>query len=149
MEEKKERKKSEELLAEVYRNCQLALESISDVLPEVEDAALKEEILRQHEEYEKISSKAAVLAKDKALEVKEPNPMKKAMMWTSVKMNTLADNSRAHIADMMIQGTVMGITSLKTSYGERPENDDKEISALAGELIALEENFEERLKTFL
>ena len=149
MEEKKERKKSEELLAEVYRNCQLALESISDVLPEVEDEALKEEISRQHEEYEKISAKAAVLAKDKALEVKEPNPMKKAMMWTSVKMNTLADNSRAHIADMMIQGTVMGITSLKTSYGERPENDDKEISALAGELIALEENFEERLKTFL
>lgn len=149
MEEKKERKKSEELLAEVYRNCQLALESISDVLPEVEDAALKEEILRQHEEYEKISSKAAVLAKDKALEVKEPNPMKKAMMWTSVKMNTLADNSRSHIADMMIQGTVMGLTSLKTSYGERPVNDDEEISALANELIALEENFEERLKTYL
>ena len=149
MEEKKERKKSEELLAEVYRNCQLALESISDVLPEVEDEALKEEISRQHEEYEKISAKAAMLAKDKALEVKEPNPVKKAMMWTSVKMNTLADNSRAHIADMMIQGTVMGITSLKTSYGERPENDDKEISALASELIAMEENFEERLKSFL
>ena len=149
MEEKKERKKSEELLAEVYRNCQLALESISDVLPEVDDSALKEEILRQHEEYEKISSKAAVLAKDKALEVKEPNPMKKAMMWTSVKMNTLADNSRSHIADMMIQGTVMGLTSLKTSYGERPVNDDEEISALANELIALEENFEQRLKTYL
>ena len=149
MEEHKERKKSEELLAEVYRNCQLALESISDVLPEVEDVELREEITRQHEEYEKISAKAAILAKDKALEVKEPNPMKKAMMWTSVKMNTLADNSRAHIADMMIQGTVMGITSLKTSYGERPENDDKEISALASELIALEETFEDRLKTFL
>ena len=149
MEEKKERKKSEELLAEVYRNCQLALESISDVLPEVDDSALKEEILRQHEEYEKISSKAAVLAKDKALEVKEPNPMKKAMMWTSVKMNTLADNSRSHFADMMIQGTVMGLTSLKTSYGERPVNDDEEISALANELIALEENFEQRLKTDL
>lgn len=149
MEVNKERKKSEELLAEVYRNCQLALESISDVLDEVEDEPLKEEIVRQHEEYEKISAKAAMLAKDKALEVKEPNPVKKAMMWTSVKMNTLADNSRAHIADMMIQGTVMGITSLKTSYGERPENDDKEISALASELIALEENFEERLKSFL
>ena len=90
-----------------------------------------------------------MLAKDKALEVKEPNPMKKAMMWTSVKMNTLADNSRSHIADMMIQGTVMGLTSLKTSYGERPVNDDEEISALANELISLEERFEERLKTYL
>ena len=90
-----------------------------------------------------------MLAKDKALEVKEPNPMKKAMMWGSIKMNTLTDNSRSHIADMMIQGTVMGLTSLKTSYGERPENADEEISALMRDLIALEEGFEERLKTYL
>lgn len=53
MEENTEYKKSEELLAEIYRNCQLALESISDVLPEVEDEKLREEITRQHEEYEK------------------------------------------------------------------------------------------------
>ena len=149
MEENTEYKKSEELLAEIYRNCQLALESISDVLPEVEDEKLREEITRQHEEYEKISAQAAMLAKDKALEVKEPNPMKKAMMWGSIKMNTLTDNSRSHIADMMIQGTVMGLTSLKTSYGERPENDDEEISAITRDLIALEESFEAKLKEFL
>ena len=149
MEENPEYKKSEELLAEIYRNCQLALESISDVLPEVEDEKLREEITRQHEEYEKISARAAMLAKDKALEVKEPNPMKKAMMWGSIKMNTLTDNSRSHIADMMIQGTVMGLTSLKTSYGERPENDDEEISAITRDLIALEESFEAKLKEFL
>lgn len=46
-------KKSEEILAEIYRNCQLALESISDILPEIEDEGIKAEILRQHEEYEK------------------------------------------------------------------------------------------------
>ena len=47
-------KKSEEILAEIYRNCQLALESISDILPEIEDYGVKAEILRQHYEYEKI-----------------------------------------------------------------------------------------------
>ena len=62
--------------------------------------------------------------------MKEPSVVKKAMMKGSVKMNTLTDNSRSHIADMMIRGTVMGLTSLKTSYGERPENDDEEISAV-------------------
>lgn len=149
MTEEREYKKSEEQLAEIYRNCQLAIQSISDVLPEVDDEELKEEIARQHEEYEKISAKAATLAKDKALKIKEPNPVKKAMMWSSIKMNTLTNNSRSHIADMMIQGTVMGLTSLKTSYGERPENDDEEISSLMRELIAAEENFEKRLKEYL
>lgn len=142
-------KKSEELLAEVYRNCQLALESISDILPGVDDAAIKEEILRQHEEYEKIGAKAAVIAKDKGLEVKEPNPIKKAMMWGSIKMSTLTDGSREHIAEMMIRGTVMGITALKTSLSDVGENGDKEIVALAEELIALEEGFEKRFKEFL
>ena len=142
-------KKSEEILAEIYRNCQLALESISDILPEIDAEGIKAEILRQHEEYEKICGRAACLARDKALELKEPNPMKKAMMWGSIKMNTLTDNSRAHIAEMMIQGTVMGITSLKTSLSELPKDDDEEITALLKDLIALEEEFEKKLKTFL
>ena len=142
-------KKSEEILSEIYRNCHLALESISDILPAVEDEELEAEILREHEEYERISGKAACLARDKGLEVKEPGPVKKAMMWGSIKMSTMMDNSRPHIAEMMIQGTVMGITSLKTSLGDLPEDDDEEITALLKELIELEEVFEKRLKEFL
>ena len=142
-------KKSEEILAEIYRNCHLALESISDILPAIEDEELKAEILHQHEEYERISGKAACLARDKGLEVKEPSAVKKAMMWSSIKMSTLMDNTRSHIAEMMVQGTVMGITSLKTSLGELPENDDEEITALLKELISVEEEFEKKLKEFL
>ena len=142
-------KKSEEILAEIYRNCHLALESISDILPAIEDEELKAEILHQHEEYERISGKAACLAWDKGLEVKEPGAVKKAMMWSSIKMSTLMDNTRSHIAEMMVQGTVMGITSLKTSLGELPENDDEEITALLKELISVEEEFEKKLKEFL
>ncbi len=142
-------KKSEEILAEIYRNCHLALESISDILPAIEDEELKAEILHQHEEYERISGKAACLARDKGLEVKEPGAVKKALMWSSIKMSTLMDNTRSHIAEMMVQGTVMGITSLKTSLGELPENDDEEITALLKELISVEEEFEKKLKEFL
>lgn len=142
-------KKIEEILSEIYRNCHLALQSISDILPAVEDEELKAEILREHEEYERISGKAACLARDKGLEVKEPGPVKNAMMWGSIKMSTMMDNSRPHIAEMMIQGTVMGITSLKTSIGDLPVNDDEEITALLKELIELEEDFEKRLKEFL
>lgn len=142
-------KKNEEILAEIYRNCQLALTSIADILPAIEDEKIKAEILRQHEEYEKISAKAAVIAKNKGLELKEPNPLKKAMMWGSIKMNTLTDNSTPHIAEMMIQGTVMGITALKTSLSDSEGYGDGEIVELLKELITLEENFEKRLKEFL
>ena len=145
-----ELKKSEEVLAEIYRNSQLALQSISNILPETEDTDLREELLKEHGEYEKIGGKAAILAKDRDIELKNPNPMKKAMMWSSIKMNTLTDNSRSHIAEMMVQGTVMGVTALKSSLGEMSkENADEEIKALAEELLAMEEEFEKKWKEFI
>ena len=143
-------KKSEEVLAEVHRNCQLALQSISDILPEVDDTAVKEELLKQHEEYEKIGSKATIIARNKNIELKNPGPIKKAMMWTSIKVNTMKDDSRAHIAEMMVQGTVMGITALKTSLGQMSDNyADNEIKELAEELLQAEEGFEKSWKSLI
>lgn len=143
-------KKSEEILAEVHRNCQLALQSISDILPEVDDSDVREELMREHEEYEKFCGRASVLAKDKDIELKNPGPIKKAMMWSSIKMNTMTNNSRAHIAEMMTQGTVMGITALKTSLGELcDECADADIHALAKELLAQEEKFEQVWKSLI
>jgi hypothetical protein len=63
-------------------------------------------------------------------------------------MSTLTDSSRAHIAEMMIQGTVMGITSLKTTES-KAECTDEEICQLLRELIVLEEKYEKKLKSFL
>ena len=144
------RKKTEEALSEIYRNAQLALVSIADILPEVgEDEQIKTELHTQHEEYEKYSAKASVLARNMGLELKEPSPFKKVMMWGSIKMSAMKDNSRAHIAEMMIKGTVMGITSLKTTQSELPIEPDKEIETLLQELVALEERYEKRLKEFL
>lgn len=145
-----ELKKSEEILAEVHRNCQLALQSISDILPEAEDTEVREELMRQHEEYERIGGRAAILARDKNIELKNPSPIKKAMMWSSIKMNTMTDNSRAHIAEMMTQGTVMGITALKSSLGEMSDDcADEDIRALAKDLLKEEEKFEKTWKSMI
>ncbi len=145
-----DKKKTEEALAEIYRNAQLALTSISDVLPEIgEDDRLKEELHRQYEEYERFSTSACLIAKDMGLELKDPNLMKKAMMWGSIKMNTMTDNSRSHIAEMMLQGTIMGIAALKRTAGELLECGDERIPALLEEMIKREEEFEKLWKDLL
>lgn len=142
-------KSDSEILAEIYRNAQLAQVSITDLLPEVEDEEIKEELLREHEEYEKICSQAAHLATRYELDLKEPSPIKKAMMWSAIKMNAATDNSKQNIAQMMIKGTVNGITSLKTSLtdGEKIMNTD--VKNLLSELISIEEGFERKLKSYL
>lgn len=138
-----------EIVAEIYRNAQLALTSISDIMPEIEDGGIREEIMREHEEYEKICSRAARLALKYDLELKEPSPVKKAMMWSAIKMGTATDNSEQNIAQMMIRGTVNGITSLKTSLTDGEKEMDGEVRKLLTELISLEEGFEKKLKRFL
>ena len=149
MENESKRKKCEEALAEIYRNANYAMESIEDVLPEVEHEGLKEEIRVQHDGYAQISARAAKIAQDKGIEMKETGPIQKAMMWSSIKMKTMMDGSKNHIAEMMIKGTVMGITALKTTQSELPIEPDKEIETLLQELVALEEKYEKRLKEFL
>ena len=99
-------KSDSEIIAEIYRNAQLAITSISDIMPEVVDGGIREEIMRQHEEYEKVCSQAAQLAMKYGLDLKEPSPIKKAMMWSAIKMGTASDNSEQNIAQMMMGGVV-------------------------------------------
>lgn len=142
-------KSDSEILAEIYRNAQLAQVSITDLLPEVEDEEIKEELLREHEEYEKICSQAASLATRYDLNLKEPSPIKKAMMWSAIKMNAATDNSRQNIAQMMIKGTINGITSLKTSLTDGEQIMNTDIKNLLKDLISMEEGFERKLKRYL
>lgn len=142
-------KSDSEILAEIYRNAQLAQLSITDLLPEVEDEEIKEELLREHEEYEKICSEAAHLATRYDLDLKEPSPIKKAMMWSAIKMNAATDNSKQNIAQMMIKGTVNGITSLKTSLSDGEKIMNVDVKNLLTDLISIEEGFERKLKSYL
>ena len=149
MENDCKRKQSEEILSEIYRNVNYAMESIDDILPEVDHEGLKEEIRVQHDGYAQLSAKCAKVAKDKGIEMKEPSSFKKAMMKGSIKMSAMMDGSRNHIAEMMLKGTVMGITSLRTTQSDLPAEPDKEVANLLAETIELEEKYEKRLKEFL
>ena len=143
------KKQSEEILAEIYRNAQLALQSIHDILPQVDDEKVKNELLAQHEEYENFSTRACKIARDRDIQLKEPNVFKKAMMWGSIKMSSLSDNSRSHIADMMLQGTVMGISALRASASQTFEKANEDIMLLLKEMVEKEEQFEKKWKAFL
>ena len=145
-----EGKKASELLAEIYRNTHYALQSISDILPETQEGELKEELKKMHDGYEKISGKAALCARERGMELKEPNPLKKAMMWGSIRMSTLKDGSEEHIAEMLTQGTVTGITALARSIGEAESAEgDGEVISLAHELLEMEQSYEQTLKNYL
>ena len=75
--------------------------------------------------------------------------MQKTVMKASVKMNVMADDSRSHIAEMMIKGTVNGITELTELLNGNGKDLSDEVRAFAEELKELEESYEDRLKKLL
>lgn len=133
---------------DVYKNAHIALQSISDLLPSVDDEELKKELQEEYEGYEKLIGEISAFMTENGIDPKDINPIKKAMMWSGIKMNTLFDNSRTHIAEIMIKGTVMGITELTAMKNESVNLDEKIIENI-DKLLALEEDYEQRLKKFL
>ena len=101
-----------DFVGEVYRNASVALKSIQDVIDEVDDNELKAEIKSQYDGYNNFILDLTAYMREKGYEIKDIGAMKKAMMWSAIKMNTAFDNTRSHLAEIMIKGTVMGITEL-------------------------------------
>ncbi len=135
-------------IIDVYKNAHIALQSISDLLPSVEDDDLKTELQDEYEGYEKLIGEISTFMAENDIEPKDINPFKKAMLWSSIKMKTLFDNSRNQIAEMMINGTVMGINELTAMKNEQTNLDEKVLELLE-KLLKLEEEYEQRLKKYL
>ncbi len=133
---------------DIYKNAHIALQSISNLLPEVDDDGVKVELQEEYEGYEKLIGEISTFMAEQNIEPKDVNPMKKAMLFSSIKMKTLFNNSKNQVAEMMINGTVMGITEL-TAMKNESENLDEGVLNLLTKLLELEENYEERLKKFL
>ncbi|MBE7087801.1 MAG: hypothetical protein E7369_05835 [Clostridiales bacterium] len=133
---------------DTYKNAHIALQSISDLLPSVDDIDLKKELSDEYDGYEKLIGEISSYMAQNGIEPKDVNPMKKAMLFSSIKMKTMFNNSKNQIADMMIKGTVMGITELTAMINEKSNLDDG-IKELIQKLLNLEEEYLERLKKFL
>ncbi len=135
-------------ITDVYKNAHIALQSISDLIPAVDDEDIKAELKEQYEGYEKLIGEISTFMAENDIEPKDVNPLKKAMLWSSIKMKTLFDNSRNQVAEMMINGTVMGINELTAMKNEQT-NLDAGVLELLEKLLKLEEEYEQRLKKYL
>lgn len=144
-----EKKLNNEALSALYKNAHTALMSISSITPTTEEPAIKQELLTQYEGYEKIAGKISRLMVEYGIEPKEPNPLKKAALWSSAKLGTLTDNSVSNIADMLIRNTVKGENEINRLINRSGSFLDENVYHAASELLTLEQEYQNSLKSFL
>ena len=73
--------------------------------------------------------------------------MTKLMTWYGVEMKTLTNHSNSKIAELLIQGTDMGIIEGRKIYNNKKI--DKEVLDIVNKFIEMQENSIEELKNYL
>ena len=98
------------VLDELNKGACMGKDAIYFILDKVKDYALKEELNRQYEKYNEISDKINKIYphynEDKP---HETTTMNKVMTWYGIEMKTITDDSTSKIAELLLQGTNMGI----------------------------------------
>ena len=112
-----------QLLKELYEASHMGIEATNLVTPKVKDESLREEIERQRQTYKGLAVKTERMLAEAGETPDAESAMKKAMLWGSVQMNTLMDSSPTHIAEMMINGTTMGIVDMTKKLNQLDEAD--------------------------
>lgn len=136
------------ILKEVQKNTKMAMTAIDTMLDKVTDDDFSRELSKQSLRYSEIYNEAL----DKILEnqgsVYRGNQISELMLKSSIHANTALNISTGHIAELMIQGSNRGLTSMwKTmKHNSLATNDTVEI---AQELVDFEEESIERWKEYL
>lgn len=139
---------NEQLLNAIYQNAKMGEEAISMLLSSTPGEAICADLQTQLQNYTTVATEAAnQLIAHKAAPQDNP-PMEKVGLWGSVKVNMLTDKSPSHIAEMMIQGSTMGIVDM-TKQLKEAGHAEQTVVDLGNSLIQDEQNHIERMKTYL
>ncbi len=97
------------VLNEVSKIAKMGMDSISYLAPKVSDKEMRKVLVAMYSQYGNTQSQINQHF-EKYGEIPDSTPLKDKMMsFAGVQFNTLRDRSNSHIAEIMIQGTLMGV----------------------------------------
>ncbi len=136
------------VLDELSKGACMGRDAIHFILDKVEDDALKKELDNQYNKYKEVQDRIEELYPEySSKEPHKTSAMNKAMTWYGIEMKTLTDKSTSKIAELLLEGTNMGIIEGRKLLNHK--NVDKEIHSLIQEYVDMQENAVEKLKQFL
>ncbi len=137
-----------DLLEKTYQNSSIGITAIEAVLNKTDDKEFNNALYSQLKDYQELADKSKDQLLKNGAKVKDNSLIEKTMMKGNVKMNTLMNPTESHIAQMVIQGSTMGITQM-TKLLHAKQDADGISTEIAEEFIKKEENNIEVMKKFL
>lgn len=137
-----------DLLEKTYQNACIGITAIKAVLNKPDSREMNTQLHRHLRDYQEIAAKSKKQIQQHGVRVKEQSPYIKAMMIGNVKWNTLRDSSDSGIADIVIRGSMTGVTKM-TRLLHSKKNTDGVSAEIAKEFIRKEEEYIKIMKDFL
>jgi len=144
-------KKIKDILDEVNKGAVMGMDAIHDILPKVEDKAFKEVLEGEYEKYKDISKRIEDIYDEYSVKDDDPRETStadKVMTKMMVDMKTITDTSTSKLAQLLVQGTNMGIIEGKKLLNHK-DNIDKKVYGILKDFVEMQEDSIETLKKYL
>ncbi|WP_315114125.1 hypothetical protein [Clostridium intestinale] len=137
-----------ELLNYIYQNSEMGKDTLTQLIKMTTDENFKNNLQSQLNEYNSIFNEADEKLKSNNKESKSIGTLTKVSTYISINFNTLINKTPSHMAEMLIQGSTMGIIDITKKIKEY-KSQDQAILGLANKLLQFEQKNIDELKKFL
>ena len=136
------------ILNEAGKAAKMGMDSISYISEKVGDEDMKSNLSSQYTGYQNILQKIDTQFEKYGELPDDESIGQKMMLWTGVQFNTMTDKSNSHIAEMMIQGNIMGIVECQKLLNHNPRA-DQPVKDILNSFVTFQNNNIEKMKEFL
>ncbi|MNP44123.1 hypothetical protein D3C76_1379710 [compost metagenome] len=137
-----------ELLNYIYQNSEMGKDTLTQLIKMTTDENFKNNLQSQLNEYNSIFNESDEKLKSNNKESKSIGTLTKVSTYISINFNTLINKTPSHMAEMLIQGSTMGIIDITKKIKEY-KSQDQTILGLANKLLQFEQKNIDELKKFL
>lgn len=122
------------VIREIVRNTEMGIQSISNLMSHIENEDFKALVTNQQDDLRNFYNRALNSLDCDEQEQAKSGFFEKTMLKAGVSMNAMFNNNPSHIADMLIDGYIMGVNSVQKCINEL-KKDGREMPSIAGEIV--------------
>lgn len=139
---------NEEMLQFLYKSASMSVDTTARVIAKTHDARLRRELNEQKDGYRRFADDAVKGLRSHGLTPQDNPLMTKLMTNVGISVNTMIDSTPSHIAEIMINGTNMGVLKMN-KHLNRNKDISEETNKLCRELIDFQKNSATKLEAYL
>ena len=136
-------------LDEINKGATMGMDAIHFIIDKIDSSEFKDVVNKQYDDYKEISETINEMYNkyNSEDEPHETSVVNKVMTWYGVEMKTLMDKSDSKIAELLLQGTNMGIIEGRRILNNKKLDD--EVKDIMSKYVTMQEECIDKLKDYL